>query len=92
MDPGGNPAMASLKPRKGGHHVIWPPPKKNSQETFIFYFILFLKVNLGPSKKSGLNPWSFQFWGYHRLEPRSKLPPPLNPAAGSASGAEGTVR
>ena len=30
-------------------------------------------------------PWSFQFLGNPRLGPRAKLPPPLKPAAGSAS-------
>ena len=36
-------------------------------------------------KNSGLNPWSFEFWRYPRLEPRAKLPLPLKSAAGSAS-------
>ena len=27
-------------------------------------------------KNCGLNPWSFQFWGYPRLVPSPKLPPP----------------
>ena len=27
-------------------------------------------------KNSGLNPWSFQFWGYLRLGLRHKLSPP----------------
>ena len=49
--------------------------------------IKLFKSEFGSIKKknSGLNPWSIQFWGYPRLGPRDKLPPPLKPAAGSAS-------
>ena len=55
-----------------------PPkaPKKN-----FFFESEFASI----PKNSGLNPWSFQFWGHPRLGPRAKLPPPLKPAAGSAS-------
>ena len=65
--------------------MSFAPPLKLKKKN-IFYCSFFSKVNLGPSKKnSGLNPWSFEFWQYPRLEPRAKLPLPLKPAAGSAS-------
>ena len=78
---GGNPAM-SPKAQEGGTSCHLAPQKV--PKNFRFCFILFSKMNLGSYKNSGLNPWSFQFWGYPRLGPRPKLAP-LKPAAGSAS-------
>ena len=65
-----------------GHvnHVICPPPPKKKLPKS-FFFQKWIRVH---PKNSGLNPWSFQFWGYPRLRPRSKLAL-LKPVTGSAS-------
>ena len=58
--------MVPPKAQKGGHHVF--PPPKSSQNT------IFFESEFGfTPKNSGLNPWSFQFWGYPRLGPRARL-------------------
>ena len=79
-DPGGQPDHAP-QAQDRGHHVFWPQKLKH------FYFYLFFESEFRSiPKNSVLNPWSFQFWGYPTLGPRAKLPPPpLKPAAGSAS-------
>ena len=76
--------MAPPKTQEGGHHVFCPPKAPKKLLLFIVHFFR-AKVNLGSSKNSGLNPWSFEFWRYPRLEPAPSCPPPLKPAAGSAS-------
>ena len=80
---GGNPAMAPPKAQEGGHHVFWPPKLPKS---FYFLWFIFFESEFGSiPKNSGLNPWSFEFWRYPRLEPAPSCPSPLKPAAGSAS-------
>ena len=66
-DQGGNPAM----PQSPGRGVImsFGPPKALKRLLF-FSQIEFESIQ----KNSGLNPWSFQFWRYPRLGPRTKLP------------------
>ena len=72
---GGNPTMPSQSPGRGASCLL---PPKSSPKTFS-------GSEFGSTpKNSGLNPWSFQFWGYPRLGPHTKLAP-LKPAAGSAS-------
>ena len=73
-------------PPKAPSCVLTPPPK-SSHFFYLFFSAIFFESEFGSIlKNSGLNPWSFQFWGYPRLEPRPNSPPPLKPAAGSASG------
>ena len=79
---GGNPAIA----QEGEPSCLLPCPLK-LQKSFYFLLFIFFESEFGSiQKNSGLNPWSFEFWQYPRLEPRAKLPLPLKPAAGSASG------
>ena len=59
-----------LKPRKGGHHVFC---SKAPKKLLFFIFICFESEFGFNPKTSGLNPWSFQFWGYPRLGSRAKL-------------------
>ena len=83
---GGQPGHGPTQSPGRGPSCLLPPPP-SSQKAFIFYCSFFSKVNLGPPQKnSGLNPWSFEFWRYPRLEPRAKLSPPKKkPLAGFAS-------
>ena len=55
------------------------PPKLPKNLIFI---IIFFESEFGPiPKKGGINPWSFQVGTSRQVAP----PPPLKPAAGSAS-------
>ena len=76
--------MAPPKAQEGGHHVFWPP---KSPKKLLFLWFIFFESEFGSiPKNSGLNPWSFEFWRYPRLEPAPSCPsPPLKPAAGSTS-------
>ena len=81
MGGGGNPAMAPPKAQEGGPSCLLPPkaPKK-----LLFLLFIFFESEFGSiPKNSGLNPWSFEFWRYPRLEPR---PPP--PKTGGWTGLE----
>ena len=70
--------MAPPKAQEGAHHVFWPTKAPKKLLFFVVHF--FWKVNFGPSpKNSGLNPWSFEFWRYHRCGGKTGA------AAGSAS-------
>ena len=70
--PRGQPDMAPQSPGRGHHKA----PKS------------FFKSEFGPipsQKNSGLNPWSFQIWGYARLGPPvTGCPPPPRWPSGSA--------
>ena len=68
-------------PPKGQEGIMSFGPPKAPKKLLFFFFRKCFWVH---PKNSGLNPWSFQFWGYPRLGPRRKLAP-LKPAAGSAS-------
>ena len=59
---------------------------KCSEKAFIFFESEFGSI----PKISGLNPWSFQFWGILGWDP-APSPPTLIPAAGSASGISGLL-
>ena len=79
---GGNPAIA----QEGEPSCLLPCPPKAPKKLLFFIVHFFFESEFGSIQKtSGLNPWSFEFWQYPRLEPRAKLPLPLKPAAGSAS-------
>ena len=79
----GQPDHAPQNPRRG-HHVFCPPPKKKFPKKLFFFFRKWIWVH--QKKNSGLNPWSFQFWGTIGWDSVPSLPPPpLKPAAGSAS-------
>ena len=69
---GGSRRQPGHAPQKSRNHVFFPQklPKK-----LVFLFSFGSEFGSIP-KNSGLNPWSFQFWGYPRLGPRPKLPPP----------------
>ena len=75
-----NPAMP---PSPGREPSCLLAPQKLPKSFYYFFESEFGSI----PKNGGLNPWSFQFLGYHRLGPRTKLPPPppLKPVAGSAS-------
>ena len=51
-------------------------PPKLPKSFYVSLFIFFESEFGSIPKNSGLNPWSFEFWRYPRLEPRAKLPPP----------------
>ena len=67
----GQPGHVPPKPRKGAI-LSFAPPSKSSQKASFFRKWIWVHP-----KNSGLNPWIFQFWGYPRLRPRPKFPPPL---------------
>ena len=75
--------MAPPKAQEGAIMSFGPPKLPKS---FYFLWFIFFESEFGSiPKNSGLNPWSFEFWRYPRLEPAPSCPPPLKPAAGSAS-------
>ena len=72
---GGQPGH-SPQAKEGGHHVVCPPPRSSQKYYIYFYFLSKVNLDTSSPKNSGLTSWSFQFWGYPRLGPRPKLPPP----------------
>ena len=85
MGGGGNPAMAPPKVQEGGAIMSFAP--QSSQKAFIFYCSFFKSEFGSIQKNNGLNPLSFEFWRYPRLEPRAKLHPPP-PKTGGWTGLE----